>query len=566
MTPHSFAAAFHSHFTRDPNRAVALGIGAKLDQLPDPSREQTELVRAEARALLTALDGLDAGELGFDDKLDLELARLKLEAEIHRDSYEFNGKSRLAQAPSAGDDIGDGIFQLFVNDPRPAGERLRDILGRLEQVPSYLASLLERLDTPVARWVAIDLAKVEGLPQLFEGIVEWAAATGFADGPRLGRARARAEAALSRYAGKLASLPTTNQLHVGDAVARRIVALRGIQLELSELHRIARDFLSRVNEDLEELRRKLLSKYDLPETTSTPELERMLKTRYLVELPDGDLNGILNRYERERQRILAFVNERRLFPIPADQNMKILRTPRFMQPSIPAGAMMSPAPFRAGTKTSLIYLTLSDELRAEHTELSIPAMMIHEGIPGHHLQLASAALHPSLIRRHIDAMDQAEGWTTMLEDYMLDLGYMGELGDEARLIGRRDLSRIGARVAIDLFFMTGERTYLDVGVGPDVEQSSDPFEAAAELLSRVTGFVPGRVHAELNWYSLDCGYPLSYLTGNHLVWQLKRDVQAHQPDHDRLELDRAFHRVFLEAGSMPLSFLRRVYQRAGLVA
>ena len=36
-------------------------------------------------------------------------------------------------------------------------------------------------------------------------------------------------------------------------------------------------------------------------------------------------------------------------------------------------------------------------------------MMIHEGIPGHHLQLTWAAKHPMLIRRVFDAMDLAEG-------------------------------------------------------------------------------------------------------------------------------------------------------------
>ena len=57
-------------------------------------------------------------------------------------------------------------------------------------------------------------------------------------------------------------------------------------------------------------------------------------------------------------------------------------------------------------------------------DLDVPGMMIHEGIPGHHLQLSTAATHPSTVRRHTSAMDQAEGWTTMLEDYMLDMGYM----------------------------------------------------------------------------------------------------------------------------------------------
>jgi uncharacterized protein (DUF885 family) len=227
--------------------------------------------------------------------------------------------------------------------------------------------------------------------------------------------------------------------------------------------------------------------------------------------------------------------------------------------------MVSPAPFREGVRTSLIYLTLSDEAVARHCELDVPGMMIHEGIPGHHLQLATASAHPSVIRRHFSAMDQAEGWTTMLEDYMLDVGYMGELTDEARFVAKRDTNRIGARVAIDLFFMTGNKNYLDVGMDCDLE-ASDPFVAAGNLLHRATGFAPGRIEAELNWYSQERGYPLSYLTGNRLVWELKRDVAAAPAQTlQGLALDRKFHQVFLHAGNMPVSFLRSVFAEQGLL-
>ena len=102
---------------------------------------------------------------------------------------------------------------------------------------------------------------------------------------------------------------------------------------------------------------------------------------------------------------------------------------------------------------------------------------------------------------------------------MLDVGYMSDLTDEARFVAKRDTNRIGARVAIDLFFMTGER-----------------------------------------------GYPLSYLAGNQHVWELKRDVASAQRDElSGMDLDRKFHDVFLHAGNMPVSYLRRVFAPQGLL-
>lgn len=553
----------HDFWTRDPNACVSLGVLRNLDRLPDPSLAYRAARIREIDALLTKLEATRrTGSLTSDQQLDVSLAELMLSAERHRSTYRFNGDLEIEQKPTAGSDIGDGIFQLFIHDQRAAVERVRDISARLAQVPEYLSSLRARLTQPVARWVQIDLAKVEGLPSLFETISKFAEIEAPALHRELLQRQAAAVGALADYADHLRALPTRREFHVGEATARAIVSNRGIDLTFAELRTIASAFLARVNGEIEDLRARLTAKYGLAANATVEELERHLKERYRVRAPGGAA-AILARYRVERDRILSFVRERELFPILSDQEMRILETPEFMRPSIPAGAMLPPTPFAAGTKTSLVYLTLTEELWPEHTELSIPAMMIHEGIPGHHLQLATAATHPSLIRRHVEAMDQAEGWTTMLEDYMLDIGYMGELTDEARFIGKRDICRIGARVAIDLFFMTGDRSYLDVGVVTPTAE--DPFDAAFELLTAVTGFVPGRVRAELNWYSQERGYPLSYLAGNHLVWQLKRDVEAARAGAPSLATDREFHSAFLGAGNMPVSYLRRSFETLGLL-
>ena len=203
----------------------------------------------------------------------------------------------------------------------------------------------------------------------------------------------------------------------------------------------------------------------------------------------------------------------------------------------------------------MVYLTLSEQLLDEHTEISIPGMMIHEGIPGHHLQFAWAATNKSFIRKIFSANDLSEGWTTMLEDYMLDSGYQSELADEIRFSGKRDIARIGARVAIDLYFMSGDKNYLDIGIDCDLS-SQDPFVAAGNLLKEITGFVDERIQGELNWYSQERGYPLSYLTGNHLVWKLKEDFkETFKNDISSNDMDLEFHRRFLQAGNMPVSIL-----------
>lgn len=557
--------SFHDYFTLDANACVSLGVARHLNDLPDPSLSAIERRVTTGQDLLTQFQNFSREPLSFDQQLDLDLAILALKLELFRLTYRFNGKTQLEQMPTAGDDISNGLFLLFINDPRPARERLDNITARLEKVPAFLAALLDRLATPVKRWVDMDVEKTAELPDFFASLYTWAEREQYPDLDRLKAARCNAEAALAGYSAKLQSLPTTSRFSIGSDQAARLIALKGIDLSLDELHQLAKNFLASTTREIEDLRHKLAAKYDLPDTITVEELHAFLNHKYRFILKNGSLDSLLPRYRQERKKIQSFIEKRNLFPLFAEQDMLLLRTPAFMAPSIPSGAMVSPPPFRPGVKTSLIYLTLSEELLDDHTELAIPCMMIHEGIPGHHLQLATACSHPSVIRRHFDAQEHSEGWTTMLEDYMLDMGYMGDLTDEARFIGKRDISRIGARAAIDLYFMTGDIQYLDVGIPVNLS-ADDPFVNAGRLLQKVTGFTAGRTQAELNWYSQERAYPLCYLTGNYLVWQLKKDLKKAQAGKlSALEIDRLFHKFYLESGNMPLSFLRKVFQHNNLL-
>ena len=557
---------FHDYFTQDGNSCVSLGVNKHLDDLPDPSLEKSKAVAAQGQKLLAEIMSFPKGVLEFEEMLDLDLAALAVEFAVHKHTYTFNGKCEAQQKPAAGADISDGIFLLFINDPRPSRERLDNITARLEKVPQYLKALLLTLDTPVKRWVDMDVEKVNGLPEFFATLYNWAKEEQYSQLERLKAAQKQAEAALEQYLEKLKAMPVTTNFFIGREQAEKFIRLRGIDKSLEELHTMAAQFLEDTTQEIEMLGVKLIQKYSLPAGTSLDELHHFLNQEYRVKLKDtSSLSDIISRYKEERDKITRYLQKEELFPIFQEQDMLIMQTPAFMAPSIPAGAMVSPPPFRPGIKTSMVYLTLSQELLDEHTELSIPSMMIHEGIPGHHLHLATAANHSSVVRRHFDALEQAEGWTTMLEDYMLDIGYMGELTDEARFCAKRDISRIGARVAIDLYFMTGDKKYLDIGIDVDVT-SEDPFVNAGRLLQKVTGFVPGRVQAELNWYSQERAYPLCYLTGNTMVWELKHDMaEAQKGKLEGHELDKAFHRMYLKAGQMPLTFLRKIFEHEKMV-
>jgi hypothetical protein len=569
----SISQNFKNFVLADADTSMGLGDNCYLDQLGDPSLEHLKNTTAQAKVLLTTLEKCTGDN--FDQKLDIDLMARYLKQQIFFAELEQNGAPQRCSKPSGVDGISEGVFQLFVNDDRTAEARLDNILSRLQQAPEYLKTEADVIIQPIQRWSNIEIEQGEGLPDLFATIYNWAQETGYPKQPELQLAIDDCNKALNLYLEDIKSRECLTDFKIGEDKVIELLALRNIKQSPAELIQMARDFMAETQTLLASLNKRLCKKYQLDVATSDEDLHEFLNDRFAAKIKDGKLDSVLDYYSDQINSINEFIEQRHLFALPSQQEIRLLQTPSFLEPVIPAGAMWPPLALRPGKKTSLVYLTLKEDQLAEHTELGIPVMMIHEGIPGHHLQFATAAQHPSFIRRIFSANEHAEGWTTMLEDYMLDVGYISDdLVDEVRFIAKREMSRLVARVGIDLYFMTGERNYLDVGLdlgfktsaGKDSGYSDDVFDNAAKLLKTATGFTDGRVQAELNWYSSEQSYPLSYLTGNRLVWQLKQDIQAaNKKDLGSLALDQAFHKVYLESGCMPVESLRTVYQHEGFL-
>jgi hypothetical protein len=566
---HQIEAQFKHFVLADAETSMGLGDSRFLGDLGDPSLQGMLDDTAEAKKLLADIEAFKSND--FEQTLDLDLMARYLGQQIFFSELQQHGQPQRRRKPGGVDGISAGIFQLFVNDERSASERLDNILSRLQQAPAYLKTEQDVITQPIKRWVAIEIEQGEGIPDLLATILAWAEQEKYEHINQLKLAIADCNQAMDDYLKDLASRETFTDFTIGEQKVNELLALRNIGQTPQQLIQMARDFMAETQALLNVLSAGLLQKYNLPETTSEVQLHEYLNEKFAATLKDGKLNSILDIYLDEIETINQFIDKNKLFKIPQQQSIKIMQTPSFLEPVIPAGAMWPPLALRDGTKTSLVYLTLKEDQLAEHTKLGIPVMMIHEGIPGHHLQFASAAHHPSFVRRIFSANEHAEGWTTMLEDFMLDVGYIdADLVDEVRFIAKREMSRLVARVGIDLYFMTGERDYLNVGLDLGFEKSGyseNVFDNAAKLLKTATGFTDGRVQAELNWYSTEQSYPLSYLTGNRMVWKIKKEIQTeNKKSLSELELNQDFHSVYLESGCMPVNNLRSVFVNKGYLS
>ncbi len=173
---------------------------------------------------------------------------------------------------------------------------------------------------------------------------------------------------------------------------------------------------------------------------------------------------------------------------------------------------------------------------------SMKTLAYHEAVPGHHLQvgLARERTGPPALRRALQFTAHVEGWALYAEQLAAEVGfYEGDPhGDLGRL--QYELFR-AARLVVDTglharrWSIQEATTYLQRTLG-----------FSAEVLSS-----SGQVYRYLSWP----GQATSYKVGMLRILAAREGVQARLGARYS---PTAFHRVVLEAGSLPLPALERL--------
>jgi uncharacterized protein (DUF885 family) len=173
----------------------------------------------------------------------------------------------------------------------------------------------------------------------------------------------------------------------------------------------------------------------------------------------------------------------------------------------------------------------------------------HEGVPGHHLQVAQTVYRRELLNRWRRLASwvsgHGEGWALYAEKLMADLGF---LDDPADFLGMLDgQSMRAARVVLDIGIHCELPAPAEVGGGDWT------YEKAYQFLDAHVNMAEGFKRFELDRYLGWPGQAPSYKVGERLWLQIRDEV--HQREGDGFDL-KAFHRRALDIGSVGLDVLR----------
>ena len=165
------------------------------------------------------------------------------------------------------------------------------------------------------------------------------------------------------------------------------------------------------------------------------------------------------------------------------------------------------------------------------------AVAVHEGLPGHHLQIALA-----LENKDLPQFRRKAGFTAYVEGWGL---YAERLGDEMGLY-EDDLARLGMLSAQAL---RAARLVVDTGLHSDGWSRSK----AVEFMKSSTPLSQEEIEAEVDRYTVSPGQALAYKVGQRELTALREEVRARMGR--RFDI-KAFHDAVLRHGPLPLPVLR----------
>lgn len=179
------------------------------------------------------------------------------------------------------------------------------------------------------------------------------------------------------------------------------------------------------------------------------------------------------------------------------------------------------------------------------------SIVYHEGVPGHHLQIATAVYRRDVLndfrRLMADYSANLEGWALYAERLVRELGY---LADDGQLLGLLDSQLFrSARVVLDI----GMHLQLPIPAGTGFHEGERwTPELGLEFLLTRTVTDPAHCRFEIDRYLGWPGQAPGYKVGER-VWLQGRDA-ARRRHGGSFDL-RAFHTAALNMGPMGLDLL-----------
>jgi uncharacterized protein (DUF885 family) len=534
----------------DPVEATLLGDHRRDDSFGDPGHEGVDALRDCVTSSLSALDAVDDLALGVGEQVDLEilrtyLMRLSLRVDTTRD-HVWNP---LLSNP------GHGLYALIAREFAPAEDRSESLVGRLRSIPHHLASAREVLDVsaipPVHLETAID--QFHGTSALVTSDVTALLERSGGPSSRWQEARDDALVALDEHTHWLRGLGAGAQ---GEARigAQAYEAALWLWLDgaysVEELHAQAVEEFHAAKREIEVVAARITG----DSADSEGVVHRAL--RACVNEWTIDDTTLLSTCRETFDRSRQFVIDNDLVTVH-DDPVDIIEMPEihrgqagaYCDPPGPLETVALPTFYAVSPTPSGWSQERIGSYYREHNGFHLENLSLHEGVPGHVLQLGHhrRATLPTSVRSMLWDGAFVEGWAVYGERMALDNGYRPGRGTERE----RDLLHL-AHLKMRLRVIAN--TLLDIGV----HHGSMSQEQAMELMVAQAFQEEAEAHAKWRRALLSYCQLTTYFAGSRAVTALVGDLRRARPAWST----RAVHDAVLAHGSPGVRHLRTLLDLA----
>lgn len=421
-----------------PATATVIGDHSADDELDRVDAAARAEVLSLLREYQAALEALDRDKLNRANQVDAELLLHEIESSI----WSLESLREWAWNPLYYVNISGGaIYGLLARDFAPLEQRLVSATARLEQMPRFLqqarSSLVPELVPEIHAETAI--AQNTGLNSIIDTmIVPQMDVLTSAQQERLNAAIETARNAVANHQTWLEEelLPRANgDFRIGEALYDTKLAFAlNSPLSRREITARAEQEYERVRNEMYEVAKVVYLKThpmtafpDNPDVAYKQAIIRAALEEAYQQLPPRD--GIVDIAKAQLQEAIDFVIEHNIVTMP-EEPVEIIIMPEF-QRGVTVAYLDPPGPLDREQPAFYAVAPLPDDWTEEQVQsflreynlYSIQDLTIHEGVPGHYLQLALSNRYPSTLRSVLWSGPFVEGWGVYAEQMMIEAGY-----------------------------------------------------------------------------------------------------------------------------------------------
>jgi len=527
---------------RQPEYATGIGEHRYDALLSDTSLEARSAAFDHARQALLDARRIERDGLAQEDQLSLDLFIAARERELAAGAF----ATFDPQPISAWDGLQLRLPRLVAQMPFLVEADYRNYLGRLDALPAHIDGLIEQMRAGMRAGWTVPRVVLEPVPAALHALHENIAA-GPLFAPFL---RVPAEidpdtrvalvvdgvSALANAAASLHRLDTflreeylpaaretigAGQLPNGaEWYAFLVRTSTSTALTPLDVHAIGLKEVARIRAQMAAL---------VPRTGFRGDLARFLVfARSDPRLFPKDADALLARYSKAVARARARLG-RVVSTIP-EASLAV-------KPMAQEGAGQPVAYYEAGSDERTAALVVNVSQLATRPLWQVDSVALHEGLPGHHLQVARAQiLNLPAFRRHGWFDAYGEGWATYAEGLGEALGFFGD-----------PFSRFGR---LNEEMLRAARLVVDTGI----HAQGWSRRQAIDYLNANTANPPQDNEAEVDRYIARPAQALAYKIGQLRIVELRE--MARKRLGARFDL-RRFHDAVLGGGALPLDLLGR---------